>query len=74
MMPRKKLIVIPGMEDAVIDCFAFCITKNDKPDCTALQDIYCLKEDKPCPFRKSSQEAAAARERSYRRLVMIGRL
>jgi len=72
-MPRKKLIVIPGMEEAVVDCFAFNTTKNGKPDCTALQDIYCLKEDKPCPFRKPPAEAAAARERTYRRLVRIGR-
>ncbi|MCL2409714.1 MAG: hypothetical protein FWC96_08930 [Oscillospiraceae bacterium] len=72
-MPRKKLSVIPGMEDMVVDCFAFSMTRSGKPDCMALQDIYCLKEDKPCPFRKSPAEAATARERAYRRLVRIGR-
>ena len=73
-MPRKKLMVVPGMEDTIVDCFAFNTMKNGRPECTALQDIYCLKEDTPCPFKKPPREAAAARERSYRRLVMIGRL
>ncbi|MCL2401021.1 MAG: hypothetical protein FWC90_00110 [Oscillospiraceae bacterium] len=73
-MPRKKLMVVPGMEGAVVDCFAFNTTKTGKPECTALQDIYCLKENRPCPFKQPPKEAAAARERSYKRLVAIGRL
>ena len=68
-MPRKKLKLLPGRENAVVDCFAFQITNVGRPDCKALQDIFCLKEYKPCPFRAAPAEAAAARERSARRLV-----
>ena len=53
-MPRKKLVLMPGWD--AVDCFAFSVTKSGKPECTALTDIYCLKEDKPCAFKSPPVE------------------
>ena len=71
-MPRKKLTVIPGRESAKIDCFAFRVTNSGKPVCQALKDTYCIKEEESCSFRLTVAQAAAARERAHRRLIMLG--
>ena len=56
-MPRKKYYFIPGRERATVNCFAFVRTAAGAPACRALTDIYCLKEDKPCPFFATPEEA-----------------
>jgi hypothetical protein len=71
-MPRKKLKMIPGRTPP--NCFAFYIDKGGNPRCSALSDVYCLKEYTPCAFQKTPQAAMAARRAAAIRLAQLGRL
>lgn len=71
-MPRKKLTLLPGREQRREDCFAFYLDKAGAPKCRALQDVYCLKENKPCTFRATPEAAAAAKRKARLRLSQIG--
>ena len=71
-MPRRKLELPKTGKQGAVNCFAYR-TLRGKPDCTALQDIYCMKEDKPCPFRATPEEAAAARRKAMLRLIKTAR-
>lgn len=73
-MPRKKLVFLPGKEKLAVDCFAFYTDKSGKPKCKALQDIYCLKEHTPCPFKATPQEAARSNLKARIRLFKAGRI
>ncbi|MDR3278835.1 MAG: hypothetical protein LBT12_08675 [Oscillospiraceae bacterium] len=63
-MPRKKYSFLPGREDANVNCFAYGRTKSGEPACSALTDIFCLKEYAPCAFFATPAQASAARRRS----------
>ncbi len=73
-MSGKERPVLPGRENSRVNCFAFYIDRAGNPACRALRDVYCLKETTPCPFRATPARAAAARRKSWRRLVRIGRI
>ena len=71
-MPRHVYKFLPGREDTEVNCFAYYRTKNGKPACRALSDIYCLKEYAPCAFfatphqaAKSAKRAAVLRSKKY---------
>ena len=68
-MPRRKLDYLPGREEAVVNCFAYCVDKSGRAKCRALVDIFCLKMENPCPFFATPGAAADARHRSKRRLL-----
>jgi len=38
-----------------INCKSFYINKGGKYCCNALNDIYCMKEDKECSFRSPNE-------------------
>ncbi|HHT16937.1 MAG TPA: hypothetical protein GXZ77_04390 [Papillibacter sp.] len=71
-MPRKKLKIIPGRRPP--NCFAFYWDKGGNPQCSALSDVYCLKEYTPCSFQKTPKEATAARRAAAIRLAQRGML
>ena len=68
-MPRRVYKFIPERMNIEVNCFAFHRTKSGKPCCTALSDIYCLKEYAPCPFFATPQEAQRAASKAARRLA-----
>ena len=65
-MPRKPKGVLPGLSMSGSECFAYSEDIFGNPHCRALTDIYCLKELRPCPFRATPEDAAAATTRSRR--------
>ncbi|MDR2502738.1 MAG: hypothetical protein LBC78_05770 [Oscillospiraceae bacterium] len=63
-MPRKKYRFIPGRENDDVDCFAFYRTKNGKPACNALTDVFCLKSSVKCSFYATPRQAELSRRRA----------
>jgi hypothetical protein len=63
-MPRKIPPFLPGVEDTDVNCFAFSRTRSGRSTCSALDDVYCLKSDKPCAFFATPTDAECARLQS----------
>ena len=55
-MPRRKRHIISGREGERVDCVSFYRDRLGKPACHALNDVYCLKEEKPCSFKVKEKQ------------------
>ena len=51
----RKLLIISGREPENVDCISFYRDRPGNPKCHALNDVYCLKEEKACPFKKPAE-------------------
>ena len=51
--PRKRALKLIR----AYDCVSFRYKRGGAHKCDALDEAYCLVEDKPCKFRKTGDEA-----------------